>query len=193
MKCNTTKQWYAYGVSGILLILGFIFAINYSYYTKASASERGAAEIIISSVNVRQSNPLVIDLAKRGQPKNLVQPNKYLARYTIKNEMNVALPVTVTAAEFAGEITLQAGAATFEKPSNELSHLINPGQSLRVNVSMDRSDVLNQQPLIGELRITHDNTGELLGVTTIQMIDSEISNTDQSNEEHQYHQGGSSK
>lgn len=193
MKRNTTKPWHAYGISAILLLLGFIFAINYSYYTKASASERGAAEIIISSANVRQSNPLVIDLAKRGQPKNLVQPNKSLARYTIKNETNEALPVTVTAAEFAGKITLQAGAATFEKPSNKLSHLINPGQSFRVNVSIDRSATLNQDPLIGELWITHDNTGELLGVTAIQVIDSEISNIDQSNAEHQHHQGGSSK
>ena len=185
------KQWYSYGLTGILLILGFAFAINYSYYTKAAASERGNASITISSRNVPQSKPLIIDLANQGQPKNLLQPNKHLARYTIKNESKEPLPITVIAIEFAGKITLQAGAATFEKPSNQLSRVINPGQSLRVNVTMDLSNVTPQHHLIGELQIIHDKTGAFLGLTPIHLTDSEMNYGDQSDEGHQHHQGGS--
>jgi hypothetical protein len=179
--------------AGLLLILGFAFAINYSYYTKAAASERGNISITISTEALpTEEKPFMIDRASLGHLKNLVQPDKYAARYTIKNESQESIPIQIKAVETAGKITFETGAATFEKPSDHLSSVIKPGQSLRVNIAIDLSNISPEQHLLGKVQIIDEKNDIILGTTPIHLINSNMNTTTtQANEEHHHHEGGS--
>lgn len=179
--------------AALLLILGFAFAINYSYYTKATANERGSMSLSISPEGLSaDAKPLIIDRASLGQVKNLVQPDKYAARYTIKNESQESIPIQIKAVETAGKITFESGAATFEKTSDHLSSVIKPGQSLRVNITIDLSNISPEQHLLGKVQIIDEKNDIILGTTPIHLINSNMNTTTtQANEEHHHHEGGS--
>ena len=177
MKHMRFYQKHSFWLTGLLLILGFTFAVNYGYYTKASAGERGNASITVSPGNLHRADPLVFAPDSLGQPKQWVQPGKILARYTIKNAGKEPLPTTVLAQQFPGPVMLQAGAATFEKPTGRLSRLIAPGQTLRVNVSIDLSTVTPRQHLLGELQVIDASSGAVLGITPVHLTNSQIQQT----------------
>jgi len=193
MKFMKNKQRHSQICAGLLLILGFAFAINYSYYTKAAASERGNMSLsIFSEALPPEEKPLMVDRASLGQLKNLVQPNKYTARYTIKNESPDALLIQIKAVETANKIIFESGAATFEKPSDHLSSVIEPGQSLRVNITIDLSNIPPEQHLIGKVQIIDQKNDILLASTPIHLMNSNMNTTTtQANEEHHHHEGGS--
>ena len=193
MHFMKNKQRRSQIFAALLLILGFAFAINYSYYTKAAANERGNMSLSIFPEGLSaDAKPLMIDRASLGQLKNLVQPDKYAARYTIKNESQESIPIQIKAVETAGKITFESGAATFEKPSDHLSSVIDPGQSLRVNITIDLSNISPEQHLLGKVQITDEKNDIILGTTPIHLINSNMNTTTtQANEEHHHHEGGS--
>lgn len=193
MHFMKNKQRRSQIFAALLLILGFAFAINYSYYTKAAANERGNMSLSIFPEGLSaDAKPLMIDRASLGQLKNLVQPDKYAARYTIKNESQESIPIQIKAVETAGKITFESGAATFEKPSDHLSSVIDPGQLLRVNITIDLSNISPEQHLLGKVQITDEKNDIILGTTPIHLINSNMNTTTtQANEEHHHHEGGS--
>lgn len=186
MNCQKSSFW----LTSLLLLLGFAFAVNYGYYTKASADERGNISVAVSPGKLNQSAPLLLDRAKQGQPKQWAQPDKILARYTIKNQSRQPLPVTVLASRFTVPVTLQSGAATFEKPTGQISRLIPPGQALRVNVSLNLSNVTARPQPLGQLQAIDTPSGAILAITPVHLATAQPEQPAAQDTPHEQHHGG---